>query len=41
MQSLPFLAGNFGFGPMQVRVLSPLGAFHTLQVSFYGGLIWF
>lgn len=41
MQSLPFLAGNFGLEPMHIRVLSPLGAFHTLQTSFYGGLIWF
>lgn len=37
MQSRPFLAGNFGLEPVHIRVLSPLGAFHTLQTSFYGG----
>lgn len=41
MQSFPFLASNFGLEPEHIRVISPSGAFHVLQTSFYGRLIWF
>lgn len=36
MESLPFGAWKFGLEPVHIRVLSPLGAFHVLQTSFYG-----
>ena len=30
----------FGLEPKHIRVISPSGAFHVLQASFYGRLIW-